>query len=298
MGWFIFGIILILIGIGVLSARRPLVANAGMPSAIHSGIVATCFLVAAGCLFASIFYTIEPKEVGVVKTYGKIADETAKSGPHFKAPWSDVIKVDGGTKVDEYFGKSAIKVTMSDGNTAKIGMTIRWAVDENKANAAVKEYKTDDVRAELRKSVVSTQFKSATMAEFINFDPMSMAGTGAKPDLKSIGERIAQETENRSEGLVQIKSVTISDIDLGERAQRTVNDLITQRSETRVAVESQATAKAKAEANKILAESISKDPNVLVAECLGLIKSGDLKLPAGSSCWPGGNSAVVLPSTN
>jgi len=298
MGWLVFGIIFVLCGIGMISSRRWWLGHMAMPSAVHSGIVTTCFLVGAGLLFASVFYTVQPKEVGVVKTYGKISENNAKSGPHFKLPFSEVIKVDAGTKADEYYGDRAIKVTMSDGNEAKIGMTIRWAVNEDKANAAVKEYKTDDVRAELRKSVVSTQFKSATMAEFINFDPMSMAGIGTKPDLLAIGERIARETETRSEGLVKIKSVTISDIDLDKRAQRTVNDLVTQKNETRVAVESQATAEAQAKANKILAESISKDPNVLVAECLGLIKSGDLKLPAGGSCWPGGGNAVVLPSAN
>ena len=50
-----------------------------------------------------------------------------------------------------------------------------------------------------------------------------------------------------------------------------------------------------AAANKILAESVSSDPNVLVRECLRLIDESK-PLPAGFQCWPNSGGSIVIPA--
>lgn len=70
---------------------------------------------------------------------------------------------------------------------------------------------------------------------------------------------------------------------------------------TRVAEQKQQTAEAEAKANQMLAQSVSNDPNVLVSKCLDtladMVEAGQ-QVPAGFSCWPGGGSALVVPSGN
>jgi hypothetical protein len=56
------------------------------------------------------------------------------------------------------------------------------------------------------------------------------------------------------------------------------------------------TAEKQAEANKIVAESISKDPNVLASRCFDLIASGDFDPPVAFSCYPGSSNSGVVPS--
>lgn len=63
---------------------------------------------------------------------------------------------------------------------------------------------------------------------------------------------------------------------------------------TRIAEESQKTARAQAEANRILASSVTGEPNVLVARCLDLVNSGK-PLPAGFQCWPGTGVGLSIP---
>lgn len=65
----------------------------------------------------------------------------------------------------------------------------------------------------------------------------------------------------------------------------------------RIAEQREATAEKEASANRKLADSVSKDPNVLVSNCLNLL--GEMvdkgqPVPAGFSCWPGGGASSVI----
>lgn len=270
-------------------------ANAAT-AALAAGLV---FLGIGGIImFFACSAIIEAKQVGVVKTFGDVHEETMSPGWNWKGPFDKVTEIDATTQTDEYKGDSAIQVRLKDGNTAEIYTTVRWSISEEKANLVYSEFRSDDPTDSLRKAMVSTQFKAAANAEFAGFDPLALAGIDGSeaPDYKALADAIKTRMETETEGLVNVRSVTVSLIKLDKRSQKHLDDYVAQVAKTRTAIEAKTTASKQAEANKELADSISKDPNVLVARCLDLIESGDLKPPAGFTCWPGGGTGVVIPS--
>lgn len=245
----------------------------------------------------AVTVAVQPKQVGVVSAFGKVHEQTLKPGLHTKAPWDKVTEIDATTQTDEYKGDSAIQVRLKDGNTAEVYTTVRWSVSEENASKVYSEFRSDDPTESLRDAMVSTQFKAAANAEFASFDPLTLAGIeGETPDYKALADGVKNRMEAETEGLVNVRSVTVSLIKLDKRSQKRLDDYIAQVAKTRTAHEAQKTAAEQAKANEILSESISKDPNVLVARCLDLIESGDLVPPAGFSCWNNAGSSVVIPS--
>lgn len=254
--------------------------------------------IAALIMFFACSTSIQAKQVGVATTFGKVDPQTMAPGWNWKGPFDKVTEIDATTQTDKYKNDSAIQVKLKDGNTAEIFTTLRWSISEEKASQVYAEFRSDDPTKSLRDAMVSEQFKGAANAEFASFDPLSLAGVEGSeaPDYKALANAIQERLEAETEGLVNVRSVTVSLIKLDKRSQKHLDDYVAQVAKTRTATEAQKTAAEQAKANKILSESISRDPNVLVARCLDLIESGDLKPPAGFSCWNGGGSSVVIPS--
>lgn len=243
--------------------------------------------------FFSFTTRVEAKQVGVLTTWGKPADKTYSSGLAFHMPWSKMTQIDATTQTNEYHGKNAIKVILADKNTADVSATIRWAVNEKNANTVFADFRSDDPTQQLRKAVVSTQLKAALNTVFNSYD--ATAEKPATPD--DLSKQVENILKGRTDGLVDVKSITISYIKPDATVQKKIDQLQSQKAQTKVAAEKVLTAEQEADANGKLSDSISNDPNVLVSKCLDLIADGELNPPAGFSCWPGANGSVVIPST-
>lgn len=254
------------------------------------------FVVLLGLFFTSLTQ-VQAKSVGIVTTGGHVSSETLAPGYHFVAPWQKVTEIDATIQTDEYHGQKGVKVRLADGNTAIISATNRWSVNPKNAADVYSNFRSDDPTKSLRDAVVSTQFKAALNAVFAGFDPLTLAGaTEAKPDYNALADETEKILLEHTKGLVDIESVTISLITLDKDSQRKIDEYISEVAKTRIAEQAQKTAAEQAKANRILSESISRDPNVLVSKCMDAIADGDFNPPAGFSCWPGGNGAVVVPS--
>lgn len=286
--------ILALVGVGAIGASFVFT---------HSEDKGIARLTAVGALFLSVVIVVlssmtmvEAKQVGVVTAFGKPQDDTLSSGLHWKKPWEKVTEIDATIQTDEYHGDRGIQVRLSDGNTATISATIRWSVSEENANRVYADFRSDDPTKSLRDAVVSTQFKAAMNSTFAAFDPISLTGaSGTAPDYNALAEKVETAMLAKTNDLVSLESITISLIALDGASQKKIDDYVGEVAKTKIAEQAQRTAKAQAEANRILSQSISNDPNVLVSKCFDLLAEG-YDAPAGFSCWPGGNGAVVVPS--
>lgn len=233
---------------------------------------------------------VEAKTVGVKTSFGKVTG-TASPGLVMKAPWTKVTAIDATIQTDEYKGDDCITVILADKNTACISATNRWSVSRENAEAVYADFRSDDPTKSLRDAVVSTQFKAAAFDVFSKYDATTPEAADTEALAAAVKERMLENTDD----LVNVSQVTISYIKLGEKAQGKIDAYQSQVAQTRIAKEKKATAGEEAAANKILSESISNDPNVLVSKCLDLIADGDFKPPAGFTCWPGGGTGVVIP---
>lgn len=272
---------------------------------------------------------ISARNEGVLVTFGKANERTLDPGLALKAPWQGVVEIDGSNKGDTFNGSKSedtdddvyhgpINVRLGDGNVATAYVYLQWSSAPGEANRIYSQYRSDKPITKLRDNLVVPLFRDAVNAALGTYSPTKSIDTlnidftdptaaasalenlDLSPDFAALSDSLKTEFNKRisAEGdpLITVKAVGVTYLSFSKKTQGKIDDFLDEASKTRVALQSQATNSAQAAANKLLSDSISNDPNVLVAQCYDLIKDGKLKPPAGFSCWPGGSSSVVLPA--
>lgn len=278
-------------------------------------------------VWAAFAFTVQvpAKNVGVVTTFGKVADRNLGSGLHLIWPWQKVTTLDATIITDKFIGTqtatgecdsasddsnshASIKVRISDGTTACVSMVIRSQIDPTKANDLYANYRSDDVDANIFDSLIRTQLTSAAGSVFREFDPILANDNGqvaaSSPNLQSLSQAVLAQMQNLladasvdGEPEVNMEALTISYIDFSKTTEERINDLQAEVAKTRVAQQQEQTARAQAQANKELAGSVSHDPNVLVSKCLdtlnAMVQAGQ-PIPAGFTCWPAADNGTLV----
>lgn len=89
MGWFITGIVFLILGAIVTVA---LGCAMGKEAATIAGVATAVILVL--CLGLGCMANVPTGHTGVLTTFGKVEDNTLEAGMNFKAPWQEVIVMD------------------------------------------------------------------------------------------------------------------------------------------------------------------------------------------------------------
>lgn len=247
------------------------------------------------------FTQVHAKEIGIKTNFGKTVGEL-NSGMHMKMPWQHVVKVDETIFTDTYAGDQALPVRLGDGNTATVAATIRWHVDPAAAQYIYQNYRSNNPSESLKDAVVDTQFKAAINEVLSGFNPTANAESlSFSPDYAQLAKDVTTSMNGRVKdaagtSMVIIDGITVAGVQYSQATEDRINSIISQAAKTQQAIQAEKTAKAQAAANRILAQSVSKDPNVLVSKCLDALANGDIQNQPGFSCWPGSGSAVVVPS--
>lgn len=326
MFWFITGVILALIGLAWLifvPAKTTMVVDAENGRYIEpyekevTGLKYVGLLpLLLGFLFIGLMCltTVGTRSVGVPTVFNKPTGETLGAGLHVKAPWVKVTDIDATIQPEEYNGKRAINVKIADGGDAKVMLAYRWRINPDGAAKVFADYRNSDssINDAVRKALVTTNVKAAINEEFGKYDPLAGAKlddltpeqlanqkVNVVPDYKAFNAAIQANVEEKIKGigdLIDIQSVTISNVRLPEGTQKRINAYNAAVQNTKIALQEVATKDAQAAGNKRLADSL-KDPNVLVSKCFDALAAGEFTLPAGGSCWPGGSGGVVISSS-
>ena len=311
MIWLILAIILFLVSMGIFIIRD-------VEGTKIWGWGFVVLFVALVFFVLSIAVAVPAKNVGVVTTFGKVSDRNLEAGLHFVLPWQRVTTLDATIITDKFVGAQngedgrdeldCINVRIQDGTTACVSMVIRSQIDPEHANELYANYRSDDVDATIFDALIRTQLTAAANTVFRDFDPV-LSGRGTEvvssaPDLQDLSDDVMVEMEQNlvaastsDEPEVDMVSLTISFISFSDTTEERINDLQAEVAKTRVAQQQEATAQAQARANRILAESVSKDPNVLVSKCLdtltAMVQAGQA-VPPGFTCWPGGDTGSLV----
>jgi regulator of protease activity HflC (stomatin/prohibitin superfamily) len=302
--WFLATCAIVLIGILLIVFAKAIGGLAEFEEDRPSWTVAwrcvgaAAIAVAAVIMFFSISFTVDSKTQGVVTTHGRVHEETAKPGWHWKKPWDDVTQISTATDSKRYHGDTAIKVTLKGGNVAYVSGSTRSGVEPQRANKVFQDFrKYDDPTVEFRKQIVSDQLKAAMYRAFREVDLMAISGVaGAKPlDLETIEKEIMADLVERSKGTINADEllVTISGVTPSKKSQEYIEAAIDQENKTRTATEAVNTAIKEAEANAKLAKSLT--PEILTNKCLDMVDRGVKGLPAGFNC-NGEGTGVVIPA--
>lgn len=261
-------------------------------------------LILVGCFFLVVSQVaiVGTKKVGVVTTFNKPV-ANMDNGIHHKWPWQKVHEMDGAIQTDNHLCKGDRPVDSDTGIAVRIGnqsvacldVTIRWRIRQVAAEALYRDYRGFD---HVRDSLVTRDLHQSLNDVFTDYNPLANVNTdspSAGPSLETLSKRTRQELIDRVGDQIEVLSVFIPIVHHDKQTQTKINQYQAAKADTRIAQQRVQTAIQEAEANKRLAASISKEPDVLVSKCLDLVKTG-VDLPAGFTCWPGGGSGVVIPS--
>ncbi len=276
----------------------------------YRGSFRVALMAAAGLtlllLVLSSLTVVGTRRIGVVTEFGRPVDALS-NGIHFKAPWQRVTELDGAIQTDSFTGNSegdedpCTDIRIGNESTACVDNTIRWRIVEAEGDQLFRDYRGMD---NIRESLVTRELNAALNQVLGDFNPLNAVsddGTGANANLEEFAVEVADAMRERVEGRIEILNVTIPLIRYDRGTQERLNAYQAEIANTRIATQRSETASAQARANQALAESVSNDPNVLVSRCLDtladMVEAGQA-VPAGFSCWPGGQSALVVPSAS
>lgn len=263
-------------------------------------------------IILSCFTVVGARNVGVETFANAPTGRTMDAGLHVKAPWNSVTDIDGSIQPEEYRGDDCISVKIADGGTACVTISYRWRINAEGADTIYSDFRKSDtdITDTVRSALVSTNIKAAINEVLGKYDPLSGAGldenmtpeelaslkVNVVPDYEQLNSDIQANVERKISDLgelIDIQSVTVSYLKLPDTTEDRINAFNQAVQNTRIALQEVATKEAQAEGNRVLAESL-QDPNVLVAQCLDGLISGDISNQPGFSCW-GESGSVVIP---
>ena len=218
-------------------------------------------------LFASAAI-VPPRTVGVKVALGKPVGSVG-NGFHFKAPWTNVEKMDASIQNDVYNGDKTITVRLGNNTEAEADASIRWQLKQDNIEQLFLDYKTFD---NIRDNLVTRNFRAAMNEAFASYDPLatveSANNSDADKDLPGIAEKVKDALQSKLGDDIIIHEVTIPLVNFDEATQNRINELQAETARTRIANQKQETADAEAKANKILEDSVT--PEVLSSKCLDI----------------------------
>ncbi|MFI9503035.1 SPFH domain-containing protein [Nocardia sp. NPDC052566] len=260
-------------------------------TSLGTGLLALLLLVLASVTIVST------RNVGIVLSFGKPVG-TLSNGLHVKWPWQKVPELNGTIRTDSQVGGFAdgkcaggSPVRLANNSTACADNTIRWRIVPSAGDTLFRDYQND---ANIRDSLVTRELNATLNEVFATYNPLSRDAADG-PKLGDLSATATKKLQDKISGQIEVLNVIISIVHFDAQTQEKINAYQAQIANTRIAEESQKTAAAQAEANRILADSVTRDPNVLVARCLDLINSGK-PLPVGFQCWPGSGLPVTIPA--
>jgi len=304
--FFLIAILMIPIGVALLIfGKKHVFQSEGDGKSVR---VVSIIILSLGifCLVLSSLTVVGTRRIGVVTSFGRPTD-TLSNGIHLKWPWEKVPELDGSIQTDSHSGGAesdedpCTDIRIGNESTACVDNTIRWRITEGEGDQLYRDYRGMD---NIRDSLVTRELNAAlnrVLGDFNPLDAVSEDGASATANLDDLATAVTEVMRERVEGRIDVLSITLPLIRYDRGTQERLNAYQAEIANTRIAEQERQTVHQQALANEELADSVSNDPNVLVSRCLDtfadMVEAGQ-EIPAGFSCWPGSQSALVVPSTN
>jgi regulator of protease activity HflC (stomatin/prohibitin superfamily) len=309
MFWFIVGILLVVVGVVIVGARRKLAGDpdGGEYQSIKRGAMAVGLLVVVLGLFtiAMDSFTIVPaRNVGVVNTFGK-AEGALDNGFHLVKPWSSVETVDATVQNINLSAdaKNCITVRLANQTTACVDVTVQWNIDQKaNANELWQRYRgtNDDVVGNVGHNVVERELRRSLNVVFESYNPLSVLAGGGATRVKTddLGASALAEMKSHVDAGIVVDTLRISVVHYDDTTQSKLNGFAQALADTQIATQQKLTAEQQKQANDLLAAASSNDPGVKYQNCLNLLKDlaakGQLQnLPPTFNCGDAGTPVIV-----
>ena len=283
---FIIAVIVTLVALGAILLG---VSNKH-PGAVIGGVAG---LVVSAILIAFATVTVVPtKTVGIPVTFG-VVGQPMPNGLNLKAPWTDVELMDMTVQSLDASEDNPTVAKDVDDMDVYVHNNVRWALKEEATDDVFNDTKNidgDNMKV-IADKFIQPAHRAVVQDVMATYNPLD----DEKPSNAEVSKAIKDGLTERIGDRFDISAVDVTFIDTTQATKDRINMLNAERANTRIAEQKKETAANEAEANKILAESVSNDPNVLVRDCLSLIDESK-PLPAGFQCWPNSGGSIVIPA--
>lgn len=262
------------------------------------------FVAAAACTWVSSTCIVKTKEIGIVTSFGRPL-YPLNNGFHFKRPGTNVTELDGAIQTDSHLksngtkaGAYCVRVRLANQSIGCSDVSIKWRIREGAATSLFKNYRDFP---NIKDSLVTRELTSALNKAASDYNPLSVDDQGNIKSKagKNLSGTVTKLMKSEVGSQIEVLNVFIPITHFSKATQARLDALQTQIAQTRIAEQAEKTATAQAAANNKLSASVSNDPYVLVSKCFDLLNERTAKgysIPTGFSCWPGGSSAIVVPS--
>lgn len=273
-------------------------------------VVGVALVVLAFLMFAvSGLKSVPTKSIGIPIAFGKVSGQPYTSGIHETwTPWlhlADVSKRVQTTtfEVNQKTGNGGLDVRIGGQQTARLDVTIQWQVQDVAADNLFLDYGAngDDIMADIRNAVVVRSLKQVvnqTMGDYNPIQDVSVNGKAGNSQFSKFGPLVKTAMIHDIGRRIKVLNILMPLAHYDHETQSRLNTIQQQYAETAIAKQQYQTNLAQAKANDALRRSVTNDPNVLVAQCLTVVRDAEKSnfqgLPAGFSCFGNGASGVVL----
>jgi regulator of protease activity HflC (stomatin/prohibitin superfamily) len=256
------------------------------------------------------------KNVGVVTSFGHVEGEL-QPGIHWLLPWKNVTDLSETVQTTEYQASGVsptgacvnstrlptMSVRIGGQQLACLNLTIQWQLRDSAAPQLFNLYDTSgNVQGEITDAVVQQELESVTnqvMGDYNPIQDVSESATAGNSQFSTFGPMIKSQMVADIGSQIEIRKLILKNAVYDSATQSRLNAVQQQYADTAIAQEQILTNQAQAKANQALANSISNDPGVLVADCqnitLTAIKDG-YALPAGWNCGTANSLALAIGS--
>jgi regulator of protease activity HflC (stomatin/prohibitin superfamily) len=244
--------------------------------------------------FISVTTSVSTRNVGVVTSFGK-PDGELNPGLHMIWPWKNVTEFPATIQSDSHDGKDCISVRIANQSIACVDVTVQWRINDKEVDSLYQDYKSFE---HVRDNVVTRQLQNALNIVFSTYNPLASLNSNGQSSisLPKLAQQVQADLTTAVDNRVHILTVLIPLIHHDDATQAKLQQYQAAIADTRIAQQKELTALAQAKANEELKQSVTNDPNVLVAQCLNFMEDAlkaNYPLPAGFSCWGSVNSVVV-----
>jgi regulator of protease activity HflC (stomatin/prohibitin superfamily) len=253
---------------------------------------------------------IQTQDVGIPTAFGH-PEGAISNGLHWKAPWEKVTRLDNKIQTDTYASNGyngpdqkdsqggCVSVRIARQATACVNVTIRWKIKSGgrTVDYLFRNYRSND---NIQKNLIHRDLQTAVNVAFATYDPLGLdpkTGDSTQPTSTQLSLTVQRELTDQVGEWIDVSKIFIPIFNFDGETQKRLNQLQLQVAQTRIAQQAEQTAAAQAAANRTLAASVSRDPNVLVSRCLDILNEAVQKgqpLPAGFSCFPGNGSGIAV----
>lgn len=304
MFWFILAILLAAGGLGALLGA----GLAKEENRLGMRVIGGGVLVLALVLFAiSGLKDIPTKSIGVVTSFGRISGQPLGPGIHETwKPWEHANVIDETIQtttfeVNQKNGQGGLDVRIGGQQTARLDITIQWRVLDSAADGLFINYANQGpLMGEIQNAVVVRELKQVAnqvMGDYNPIQDVSVNSSAGNSQFTTFGPKILTAMRTDIGNRVQVLNLLLPLAHYDASTQNRLNTIQQQYAETAIAKQQVITNEAVARANNKLANSVSHDPNVLVAQCLQIVQSAlknNYQLPTGFSCIPGSSASLAL----